>query len=90
MSETVYIKTDKNIEVSKRMVLIGDVADVYCNDKKMENDIMTSKLTSSELKEILAGVPMSYYMNSSTARQNWSNITSFIGVLVGIVESPLY
>ena len=39
MSETVYIKTDKNIEVSKRMVLIGDVADVYCNDKKMENDI---------------------------------------------------
>ena len=28
----------------------------------MENDIMTSKLTSSELKEILAGVPMSYYM----------------------------
>ena len=52
----------------------------------MENDIMTSKLTSSELKEILAGVPMSYYMNSSTARQNWSNITSFIGVLVGIVE----
>ena len=56
----------------------------------MENDIMTSKLTSSELKEILAGVPMSYYMNSSTARQNWSNITSFIGVLVGIVESPLY
>ncbi len=27
----------------------------------MENDIMTSKLTSSELKEILAGVPMSYY-----------------------------
>ena len=42
----------------------------------MENDIMTSKLTSSELKEILAGVPMSYYMNSSTARQNWSNITS--------------
>ena len=40
----------------------------------MENDIMTSKLTSSELKEILAGVPMSYYMNSSTARQNWSNI----------------
>ena len=55
----------------------------------MENDIMTSKLTSSELKEILAGVPMSYYMNSSTARQNWSNITSFIGVLVGIVESPL-
>ena len=28
---------------------------------------------------------MSYYMNSSTARQNWSNITSFIGVLVGIV-----
>ena len=51
----------------------------------MENDIMTS-----ELKEILAGVPMSYYMNSSTARQNWSNITSFIGVLVGIVESPLY
>ena len=50
----------------------------------MENDIMTSKLTSSELKEILAGVPMSYYMNSSTARQNGSNITSFIGVLVGI------
>ena len=39
MSETVYIKTDKNIEVSKRMVLIGDVADVYCSDKKMENDI---------------------------------------------------
>ena len=39
MSETVYIKTDKNIEVSKRMVLIGDVADVYCNNKKMENDI---------------------------------------------------
>ena len=39
MSETVYIKTDKNIEVSKRMVLIGDVADVYCNDKKIENDI---------------------------------------------------
>ena len=39
MSETVYIKTDKNIEVSKRMVLIGDVADIYCNDKKMENDI---------------------------------------------------
>ena len=39
MSETVYIKTDKNIEVSKRMVLIGDVADVYCNDKKLENDI---------------------------------------------------
>ena len=38
MSETVYIKTDKNIEVSKRMVLIGDVADVYCNDKKMENE----------------------------------------------------
>ena len=36
MSETVYIKTDKNIEVSKRKVLIGDVADVYCNDKKME------------------------------------------------------
>ena len=35
----------------------------------MENDIMTSKLTSSELKEILAGVSMSYYMNSSTARQ---------------------
>ena len=59
-------------------------------EEKMENDIMTSKLTSSELKEILAGVPMSYYMNSSTARQNWSNITSFIGVLVGIVESPLY
>ena len=28
----------------------------------MENDIMTSKLTSSELKEILAGVPMSYYI----------------------------
>ena len=56
----------------------------------MENDIMTSKLTSSELKEILAGVSMSYYMNLSTARQNWSNITSFIGVLVGIVESPLY
>lgn len=25
----------------------------------MENDIMTSKLTLSELKEILAGVPMS-------------------------------
>ena len=39
MSETVCIKTDKNIEVSKRMVLIGDVADVYCSDKKMENDI---------------------------------------------------
>ena len=39
MSETVYIKTDKNIEVSKRMVLIGDVADIYCSDKKMENDI---------------------------------------------------
>ena len=56
----------------------------------MENDIMTSKLTSSELKEILAGVPMSYYMNSSSSVQNWSNITSFIGVLVGIVESPLY
>ena len=33
----------------------------------MENDIVTSKLTSSELKEILAGVPMSYYMNSCTA-----------------------
>ena len=71
--------------VSKLILLI-----VAINEEKMENDIMTSKLTSSELKEILAGVPMSYYMNSSTARQNWSNITSFIGVLVGIVESPLY
>ena len=28
----------------------------------MENDIVTSKLTSSELKEILARVPMSYYI----------------------------
>lgn len=74
--------------VSKLILLI--VAINFIIRRKMENDIMTSKLTSSELKEILAGVPMSYYMNSSTARQNWSNITSFIGVLVGIVESPLY
>lgn len=74
--------------VSKLILLI--VAINFIIREKMENDIMTSKLTSSELKEILAGVPMSYYMNSSTARQNWSNITSFIGVLVGIVESPLY
>ena len=74
--------------VSKLILLI--VAINFIIRRKMENDIVTSKLTSSELKEILAGVPMSYYMNSSTARQNWSNITSFIGVLVGIVESPLY
>lgn len=74
--------------VSKLILLI--VAINFIIRRKNGNDIMTSKLTSSELKEILAGVPMSYYMNSSTARQNWSNITSFIGVLVGIVESPLY
>ena len=56
----------------------------------MENNRMTLKVTSTELKEILADVPMSYYMNERIIRLNWSNITSFIGVLVGIVESPLY
>jgi stage V sporulation protein AA len=39
MSEVVYIQINRNIEVSKRTITIGDVAGVYCNDKKIENDI---------------------------------------------------
>lgn len=79
-----------SINIVSKLILLIVAINFIIRKKKWKNDIMTSKLTSSELKEILAGVPMSYYMNSSTARQNWSNITSFIGVLVGIVESPLY
>lgn len=56
----------------------------------MENNMITSNLTVYELKEIQGGVPMSYYMDSSTARQNARNIASFWGFIIGVIESPLY
>lgn len=50
MSETVYIQINRNVEVSKRTITLGDAAGVYCTDKKIENDI--KHICILELKDV--------------------------------------
>lgn len=44
MSETLYIQIGRNIQMKKRDVTIGDVADIFCKDKNISARVKTIKL----------------------------------------------
>lgn len=44
MSSTIYIKADKNVEVTKPEVTIGDIFEIECSDQKIIPKIKTHKL----------------------------------------------
>lgn len=45
------------------------------------------ELNGGELKELNGGeVPRSYYMDSDTMKQNWKNLCTLGGVVVGFFE----
>ncbi len=44
MSEVLYLQIGRNVELSKRDVTIGDVAEMYCSDKTIPPKVKTIKL----------------------------------------------
>ena len=44
MSTTLYLKFEKNNEVSKKHVCLGDVSTIWCTDKTITSKINTIKL----------------------------------------------
>lgn len=44
MSEVLYLQIERNVEVSKRDVTIGDVAEIYCSNKTIPAKVKTIKL----------------------------------------------
>lgn len=46
MKEVLYLQINRNVEVSKRDVTIGDVATLYCKDASVVNKVKTIKLVS--------------------------------------------
>lgn len=44
MSETVYVKFERNSMVYERKVIIGDIASVYCTDKAVQAKVRAIKL----------------------------------------------
>lgn len=69
-NDTLYIKVDRNVEVHDSRVMLGDIAQLECSNKDIENRIKTMKVTGAangkpgrhamSLMEIIAQIQQEY------------------------------
>lgn len=50
MSDTLYIKMDQAVEITKKQVTVGDVAKLQCKNKNITNRLKSMKLLEDTTK----------------------------------------
>lgn len=48
--ETLYLKLDKNMQVMTEKVMLGDIAQISCSTKEIENKVKTLRLPTKQIK----------------------------------------
>lgn len=48
--ETLYLKLDKNMQVKTEKVMLGDIAQIICSTKSVENKVKTLRLPTEQIK----------------------------------------
>ena len=52
-SVTVYLKGDRNVEVTKRDVTLGDILEIECADKLLQSKIRVLKILRKKRNSVL-------------------------------------
>ena len=71
MSDTLYIKMDQAVEITKKQVTVGDVAKLQCKNKNITNRLKSMKL----LEDTTKGKKAIYSFNNENYRNGRSNIS---------------
>lgn len=50
MSETLYLKIDKNVQIGDSRVTLGDIAELNCSTKPVENKVKSLRLPTERIK----------------------------------------
>lgn len=48
--DVLYLKIDKNIQIKTKQVALGDIADISCSAKPIENKVKTLRLPTEQIK----------------------------------------